>query len=278
MKISPISLQNTTHNNTFKSLSYIPDLYTDIYGVVRTTQNTTEKRNDLDYDKLAKILETRFKSFDTVNICPMNVSDGTEAYCVANAIIRNEGWNTFKKKYAPVNASDISRNIIEKYPQKGILHLYYDEIELFKGLEINILEESIKDDYKNYVLFQTNFPDKLYRLNPEYTKHFDFKIIDLQQRLNEFEDKGNSVIFIRNCLKQSFTDNSFTKIIKQAAKTLKGKSLFISGGYDTKEPAIKQALQDYFNEIESNIWELKKTHKFFTKNPAMNYFATLKKL
>ena len=110
MKINYIS-QNNTHfapkiqrndsvNNkiSFRSLGYSQDYYADKYGFQRSIQHTTGIRNkELDYDRLAKLIKKRFKNFDKVNVMPMCVSDGTEAYCIANFLIKQEGYEKFQK-------------------------------------------------------------------------------------------------------------------------------------------------------------------------------------
>lgn len=256
MQITPLN-GYSNFNKTFRSLGYTPTYYTDVYGTDRATQNTTGIRQDLDYEKLARIIQTRFKDCKNVNIMPMNVSDGTEAYCVANAIIRNEGLEKFKQKYSPVKATDVSLSVIENYGKKGLLHLYNDELFMFDNLGINALEATEREYYKEYILFQSSYPDGFYKLNPDYSKLFQFETMDLQKRLASMKDEGNSVIFIRNCLKQSFGEIGAPIIIAKAANALKGSSLLITGGYDTNMQIIKEALQNYFNEISSNIWELK---------------------
>ena len=98
MQILPIS-QNYKNQTNFKSMGFTFSCYKDIYGIERETQHTTGIRNDISLVHFANILKYRFKFFDKVNVMPMNVSDGTEAYTFANAIIRNEGMDVFKQKY-----------------------------------------------------------------------------------------------------------------------------------------------------------------------------------
>lgn len=234
--------------------------YNDHFGFPRTTQYSTSRRDDLDYDKAAKIIQKRFKEFDVVNIMPMNVSDGTEAYCLANALIKNEGYDVFEKRYSQIKASDVCPDIINNYGRQGLLHLNNDERYIFNDIDKTILREVNREDYTRFIIPQIGEPEKLYKLNPEYTKHFDFSISDFQTRLPSIKDEGNSIVLIRNCLKQSFGDNfSFVlKLVNQLETILKGNSLFITGDYDIKNmPKFREYLKNCFQEIEHNIWELK---------------------
>ena len=248
---------NNNTQPTFGSLGFIFGTYKDCYGVLRETQNTTGMRNDICLKDFADVIKWRFKHFDKVNIMPMNVSDGTEGYLFANAIIRNEGLDTFEKKYSPLKASDVMSNVIENYAKRGLLHLYENEIGEFNGIGINALKEVNKEDYKEFIIPQCGCPERLFKLSNDYRKHFDFRVEDLQSRIIDLKDDGNSVISIRNCLKQSFGETKSALIIKDLAMKMKGASLLITGDYDRKLKLINTTLKDYFTEIKHNIWGLK---------------------
>ena len=246
----------------FKSMGFTFTSYKDCYGITRETQNTTGKRGDILLKDFADVIKHRFKHFDRVNIMPMNVSDGTEAYLMANAIIRNEGRETFEKKYSPIKASDVMPNVINNYAKNGLLHLYNAEVSEFDGIGMNVLKEVNEADYKDKIIPQLYNPDKLYKLSKEYRKHFDFQVEDLQARIQDLKDEGNSVIAIRNCLKQSFGDTMSSLIIIKLMNIMRGASLLITGDYDRKSKLIEQTLKDYFYEIRHNIWGLKEYGRF----------------
>ena len=252
--------QNTGCNNSqpsFHSMGVRFCVYKDCFGIRRETQYTTGKRDDISLEDFAKVLKRRFRGYDKVNIMPMNVSDGTEAYLFANSIIRNEGLEKFEKKYSPIKASDVMPNVINKYARKGLLHLYDGEVSEFDRLGINILEEVDINDYEDKIIKQASYPDKLYKLSNEYRKYFNFQVQDLQSRILDLKDGGNSVISIRNCLKQSFGDIKSSLIILQLAMRMKGASLLITGDYDRKLQLIDETLKEFFVELKHNIWGLK---------------------
>lgn len=268
MKISDISVNNQykynknanyqCHSPSFGSMGFTFETYRDCFGITRETQNTTGKRSDVSLDELANIIKWRFKKFDRVNILPMNVSDGTEAYFLANALIRNEGLETFEKKYSPIKASDVTKNVIDNYAKNGLLQLYDNEIIEFNQLGMDdILKEVNKDDYKELMISQVGAPDKLFKLSDEYRKHFDFHVEDLQSRILDLKDEGNSVIGIRNCLKQSFGGTESSILILKLANRMRGASLLITGDYDRTLPLLGATLNACFVELKHNIWGLK---------------------
>ena len=272
MKINYIS-QNNTHfapkiqrndsvNNkiSFRSLGYSPDYYTDKYGFQRSIQHTTGIRNkELDHDRLAKLIKKRFKNFDKVNIMPMCVSDGTEAYCIANFLIKQEGYEKFQKKYTPIIATDISSEIINNYGKQGLILLDDNERYIFDNVDKTILKEVNKDDYKIFITSQFSQPEHLYKIASKYSENFEFKVQDFNKRIDEIEDKGNSVIILRNTLYQSYGDGYESQIlISDLANKMKGASLLVVGGYDMAHmPNLKKTLGDYFVELQPNVWGLK---------------------
>ena len=269
MKIAPVTNQSLYKQTSFGSMGYSFDVYRDMYGIKRETQHTTAKRADICLEDFAKLLQQRFKCFDRVNIMPMNVSDGTEAYLFANAIIRNEGLEAFERKYS-INASDVMAKVIDRYPRKGLLHLYKEEVKEFEGLGIDILKEVNMDDYKGKLVPQSSCPDKLFKLSDEYRKYFNFSVADLQKRVKYLEDEGNSVIAIRNCLRQSFESLQAVNIIRDLASKMKGASLFITGDYDRELSIIDGTLKSCFVELKRNIWGLK-DYARVDNNPMAKY-------
>ncbi len=256
MKIASVTNQSLYKQTSFGSMGYSYGEYWDMYGIKRETQHTTQKRGDICLEDFAKLLQKRFEKFDRVNIMPMNVSDGTEAYLFANAIIRNEGLETFKKKYS-IKASDVIAKVIDRYPRSGLLHLYSEEVKEFEGLGIDILEEVNIKDYENKLVRQVIRPNRLFKLSDEYRKYFDFSVADLQKRVEYLNDEGNSVIAIRNCLRQSFGSLQSATIIRILASKMKGASLFITGDYDRGLTIIDDTLKSCFVELKHNIWGLK---------------------
>lgn len=242
-------------NVSFGSLPYWSNSYTDVNGIVRSTQNTTEKRSDLNYKKLAAILGTRFKNYDKVNIMPMNTSDATELYYISEALVERCGFDIFKKKYTPIYATDVCSDIIERYPKRGIVYLREDEVnELTR-----ILKSEDASKYRDISLGKSYCKPgfyKLFSVKDEYKELFEFGVCDFQERIRSLNDKGNSVAIIRNCFRQSFGDVESSSIIYKLSKKLNGASLLITGSYDREHmPFFTEALKANFEEIDRNVWQ-----------------------
>ena len=90
----------------FNSL-YRRTTYIDCNGIYRESQNTTGKREDLDYDECAKLIKKRFSKFDKINIMPMNGSDGTESYLLAHSLLKVFGEKKAKEKIFPITVTDV---------------------------------------------------------------------------------------------------------------------------------------------------------------------------
>ena len=239
----------------FTSIYYQGNDYKDCFGVSRDTQNSTCKRNDLNYEKLAKISMTRFREYDRINIMPMNVSDGTEAYFISKPFIEELGPEEFERKCSPIVSTDVCSDIIETYPKRNIVQLFKgeaEELSIYRKPMFN--EVSVAESHR---LMGYDPENKLYELKPEYRKFFRFGVQDFQERIANLHDEGNSIISIRNCLRQSFGDFKSAIIVQNLANKLKGASLFITGNYDRGMLLFESALDDYFVEIDHNIWGLR---------------------
>lgn len=251
MQISKVQ----SNNIYFKSLGFNLVRYTDISGKTRETQNTTSVREDFDYDKFAMTLKKRFKEHDKINLRLMNVSDGTEAYLIANSILKVFGKKEAEERIFPIQAGDVCSFVIDNYGKQGIVALTENEKVLFgENFEKYFTEIPFERLPKHRYL-----PDsKAYELNPQFKKYFSFYTEDFQKTLKSLpKDEGNTVISIRNCLRQSFP--SYPErglIIAKIHKILKDASLFVIGGYDRTH--IMSFLEDFgFKEIEKNIFGLK---------------------
>ena len=236
---------------SFGSLDVSFHNYIDDNGIQHETQTSTGIRGDIRLEDFVDTTELRFWGVKTVNIIPMSVSDGTEAYAFANAIIRREGLEKFKRKYRVI-ASDVVPSVINNYAQKGLLYLEDKEKRIFKGLGINALEE-VKPECI------TRDGRRRYQLSDEYRGLFEFHVEDMRKRIRNLEDEGNSIVIIRNSLKDNFPSEQIEHvIISQLAKKMNGRSILITGKYDRKEKYIREILKEDFVELTHNIWGLKK--------------------
>lgn len=251
MQIPKIQSNNNIH---FSSLAFNWVCYTDAAGKRRETQNTTCVREDLDYDVFAKTLKNRFKEHDKINLRLMNVSDGTEAYLIANSILKVFGKKEAEERIFPIQAGDVCSFVIDNYGKQGVVALTEEEKLLFgENFEKYFTEIPFDRLPKSNYLSDS----KAYELNPQFKKYFSFYTEDFQKTLRSLpKDEGNTVISIRNCLRQSFSYPERGLIISNIHKILKNASLFVIGGYDRKH--IMDYLEIFgFKEITKNIFGLK---------------------
>ena len=271
MRVQSVITPCINNNLSFGSLDFNSYEYVDYKGKLRKSQCTTGRRTDLNYDNAADIIIKRFRDFDNVKIMPMNVSDGTEAYFLANSIIRKVGFEEFKKRYAPICASDVYAPVIKSYPANGIVFFNKEEFSHFNNQRKILFRKVNPKIYETSVINPIDLQYKnLYKLMPDFRNCFNFQAIDLQKRLKLLKDQGNSVILIRNCLYHSFGEGESIEIIKKVASKLKGESLFIIGGFDrVKMPEFMTAMNKYFKEIDYNIFQ-KKVSNSVVKNSLLD--------
>lgn len=229
--------------------------YVDCYGYKRDSQNTTARREDLDYMRLAKIAKRRFSKFDKINIMPMNGSDGTEAYFIADAVLRVFGEKKAKEKIFPIVVSDVDKFIIENFGQKGVVCLTPEDKKAF-GKNFDKYFEEIPMSELPQIPNAYSLRSKAYKLTPFFKELFQFKTMDFQERMGQVSDAGNSIVIIRNCLAQAFGWPETGLICAKMMNILKGASLFVIGGYDRLSlPDMVSTLKIFdFREVGENIF------------------------
>lgn len=215
-------------------------------------QNTTCVRQDLDWDKLNKLIIQLGKKKKRVNIYSIACSDGTEPNAVAIKLLKKIRSKD-ESKFFPIFASDIDEFMIDccKSSKMG---LYPVDIERLgkKGLDkfltfseaplvcppqwgLNDVQNyKIKDKLKNCVNFETE---------------------DLLKVLKRINDEGNSVVMCRNVLPHMGCSWHFA--VSSASINLKEGSLFVLGDYDHKKiPILESTLKVWdFEKIGKNIYK-----------------------
>lgn len=226
----------------------------DSFGVYHLTQNSTNSRDDLNYDELAEIAKNRFKEYEKINIMPMNGSDGTESYCIANSILNTFGESDAEKRIFPIVVSDIDTDIIENYGKKGIVALEKKDENLFGKNLSKYFECTNISELPDIAIYPKEA--KAYKLKPQFRENFKFEVMDFMDRLKNIKDEGNSIIIIRNCLAQSYTSWERTFLLFELDNILHDNSLFVIGGYDRANiPNLVKELEIYgFKEVGKNIF------------------------
>ncbi len=243
------SIYKPSYGSLFRLTNYI-----DCNGKTRFTQNSTEVRDDLDYDELAQIIKKRFSKLDKINLMPMNGSDGTESYLIANSVLNVFGEKQANEKIFPILVTDVDPLIIEQYGQKGVVALKQHDIEAFGSN----FDKYFKEINIGFLPYEATYSRdaKAYRLTPEFKNLFKFEVKDLQERLKNLKDEGNSIVIIRNCLAETFGRDDTRKIISNLSKLMHPNSLFVIGGFDRKRMStLISDLEFYgFKEVGKNIF------------------------
>lgn len=250
--------------------------YTDCNGYSRQTQNTTAKRSDLDYIELAKIAKRRFSEFERINVMPMNVSDGTEAYMLAHAFIKVMGKRANEKIF-PIEASDVDSFIINNFGKKGVVSFEPEDIEYFGKDFNNYFEEIEMSELPNINGYSLRA--KAFKLKPAFKELFRFNVEDFQSRIKKVKDEGNSIVIIRNCLAQAFGWPEAGLICHRVGEILKDTSLFIPGQYDRENlrdmDITLKSLCD-FKEIGKNIFSKNYKNKNYLLFSMRKLFKNIK--
>lgn len=230
--------------------------YVDCNGRKRETQNTTGKREDLNYMELARIAKQRFSDFDKINVMPMNGSDGTESYMLGHAFLKTWGEKKAKEKVFPIKVSDIDPFIIKNFGQEGLVSFEPRDIEYFGKDFEKYFEETDMSELPQ-IWNGYSLRAKAFKLKPSFKELFTFKVEDFQSRVEKIKDNGNSVIIIRNCLAQSFGWPEAGLICHRVSEILKNSSLFVVGQYDRDSMRyMTETLKDLCNlkEVGMNIF------------------------
>ncbi|MBR5554727.1 hypothetical protein IKU74_01810 [bacterium] len=268
-------LKQTHFSPSFGSLFRLSS-YVDCNGQYRHTQNTTGRREDLNYDECARLIKKRFSKFDKINIMPMNGSDGTEAYLLAHSLLKEFGEKKAKQKIFPITVTDVDSFIIYSFGKKGIVAFRPEDIDAFGKDFDKYFKEIPRSELPN-IPNAYSLNTRAFKLTPFFKNLFEFKVQDFQKRITHITDEGNSVVIIRNCLAQAFGYVQSMLMVAELDKKIKNSSLFIIGQYDRDMmkrfvPGLKTFFD--FHEVGKNIFSKQSN----LSNYANSWLAKLTKI
>ena len=267
------SNSSTSFGSLFRFSSYV-----DCKGQHRQTQNTTGKREDLDYDACARLIKKRFSKFDKINIMPMNGSDGTEAYLLAHSLLKEFGEKKAKKKIFPIIVSDVDPFIINSFGKKGIVAFQPEDIAAFGKNFDKYFQEIPMSELPN-IPNAYSLNSKAFKLTPFFKNLFEFKVQDFQKRITQINDEGNSVVIIRNCLAQAFGHIQSMLLVAELEQKMKNSSLFIIGQYDRdmmKHFVPEMKLFFDFHEVGKNIFSKQRNLSNYTNSLLTKFLKIFK--
>ena len=198
MRIANI-LNAQNYNNSFRSnkqKSYIEDSVSCKNTEVWHT--TCLFRGSYQYwIALANFMTENFKDKDKVNVYDLACSDGSETYSIAIALNEVSRFTGENSKFLPIFGSDFNKDMI-KIARSGKLDLSYTD---FKNLSIQTQKPLDYFYGPDFPILESNANNTNYN-SYSACKYLQnavcFEQKDINSKLNEIQDNGNTVVFIRN--------------------------------------------------------------------------------
>lgn len=223
-----------------------------------TTYKTTTYffREDLDWDRLTKLIENKYKNCDKVHVFNDACSDGHEP--ISLAIKLQERMGDKSKKFFPIEASDYNSDNI-KNAKNGVLGISNEEL-----YQINYATNGNYRDYFDFAK-RTNYQDDLaLSPKPDIQKKINFKQGDIFQNIEKMP-KSNNILLCRNFWKYlPKTGNNAEKLAQKLSDKLDSTSLVVIGEHDI-ECNTRELLQKYGFEETSVEYVFQKSKNAIKK-------------
>lgn len=234
--------------------------------------NSCFYRDDLNWEKLIKTLEEKYKDASKVNIYCFGCSEGAEPISLAMLLMEKLGVEK-SNKFFPIMASDIDSEIL-KNPTQGIITISKDDVKE--------IQKFLGESHSKYLEFDSTFKENKFlneevsigKIKPVLKNKITYKQAEIQNSIQNIIP-DNSVVLCRNFWPYIKDYQEQKTIINKLFKQLGNNSLCIIGdfdGYDTEmcffDSGFKSDLNRFwFNKISNE--------KKFTSNPhyLFNIFA-----
>lgn len=178
-------------------------------------------RNDLDWTKFAKFVESKFKNISKVNIFNFACSDGSESWSLAAVLIKQ--FRELSKKFFPIFASDIDFDMINKAKSNQCSARWEDIYEINKTL----------GHYSDYFEVNPN-NDTEYNIcvkpKANLKKEVEFKQADILDEVENLPEENN-IVMCRNFW-HYLTDEKSKILLGKIAQKLNSTSLIVLGELD----------------------------------------------
>lgn len=240
-----LTVNNNTHNAyTFKSTR---QRVTDELGRVVNCHYANFNRADVSWKDLVMLLRDRFLYLNKVKVNMFGCSDASDGYTFI--IYLKKYLGELASKFLPLEASDISTEIIEK-AKKGEILLHDKDLQFLKSMEA---QDLFVRDYEKPVETMRGIDFYPYKVKPELRKCINFSVKDVRTEAakNDFSDE---VFMFRNGW--TFIDlESQNEVVKNLSKHSNPLSLFMIGQSDLfKSNACEFFQRNSFRGIESDVF------------------------
>lgn len=192
---------------------------------------TSMFRNDIQWEKFAHYLISKYKNSDKVNIINAACSDGSEAYSLAISLMNSNKVNS--DKFFPIKASDIDKQILDCGINGYIYFNYADIYELqSRGIGndeyFSIYDKKVKRKIKanGYPGGELYSVGNLLKDKVEFSKN---NIVDILENMED--DSENTVLLFRNAFPY-LTESEKLQFLKLCTKKLGRGSMLVMGSFD----------------------------------------------
>ncbi len=260
--IHPLKTSRVAFGSTRRGYIYNDKKYVNCYTVFF--------RNDLNWKKFVKYVDSNFKNKRQVNVINGACSDGTESYSLAIALKENLPEKS-SSKFLPIKAFDYDKEVI-KAAQSGLIlmsdaemgvvklstpndHIYFEDTD-----EVLDIEDDCMAQYKSTK-----------RVNEDLRKNIIFEQKDMFEVLENLEDDSNSIVLFRNAIGH-LGDAYANKFATLASEKLKSGSLVVIGNFDRLDTNIFNYLRkNNFTEVMPCVFRKNKEKTSFIEK-IKNFF------
>lgn len=193
---------------------------------------TSMFREDIQWEKFADYLLSKYKDTKQVNLISAACSDGSEPYSLVISLINADKEKS--KKFFSIKAFDIDNQILDCGKNGYIYFNYADIFELksrgiFRDNEFfSVYDKNTKRKMK------ANFSpgSELFSVNPILKNKVEFSRLNIIDVLNSLDDNAeNTILLFRNAFPY-LTENEKLKFLKLCVEKLGKGSMLIMGSFD----------------------------------------------
>lgn len=210
-------------------------------------------RDDMDWKRLVKYMETHFSDKKNVKVLNPACSDGSEAYTLIIAL--KEGLHGKSDKFFPIKGYDIDDEILKAANSGKIQTCSYDRmmIQTYADFPEDYLVET--PDVLMIANDLSLRSPKTLKATRLLTNSVSFEKRDMWKVLGEHLDNSDTILMCRNVLGHLDNDK-IEDFVKLASKRLRKGSLFLIGDHDSKNTPVENYLEDNgFVQVFHNVYK-----------------------